>query len=318
MIEVPEQPTALPSTTTATALLAPGQGAQRPGQLAPWLELPGVEQLLGELSEAAELDLVAAGTTWTAEQILPTEVAQPLLVATSLVVGRELLRHGAPAVLAGHSVGEWTAAALAGVLDDATALRLVAARGRAMAACCRGAAAGMSVVLGGEPGAVHEAVLRAGLVPANHNGAGQLVVGGAAHALAALEEQPPQGAVVRRLQVAGAFHTPAMAAAVPVLAGAAAAVHPRDPRLPLLSNADGERVPSGAEVLRRLVEQVARPVRWDLCTETLRRSGTTTVLELPPAGALSGLARRALPDVRVVPVRTPEDLRTAGGLLAAG
>ncbi|WP_432573699.1 ACP S-malonyltransferase [Kineococcus sp. SYSU DK005] len=319
MIEVPEQQSApADAAPAATALLAPGQGAQRPGQLAPWLELPGVLERLGEWSEAAGLDLVAAGTTWTAEQILPTEVAQPLVVATSLLVGRELMRTATPARLAGHSVGEWAAAALAGVLDDATALRLVAARGRAMAACCAGGGSGMSVVLGGEPAEVEEAVLRAGLVPANRNGAGQLVVGGTVEALEALEQDRPAGAVVKRLPVAGAFHTPAMAAAVPVLRAATEGVAAADPVLPLLSNADGEVVASGPEVLRRLVAQVAGPVRWDLCTTTLAGAGTTTFVELPPAGALSGLARRALPDVRVLAVRGPEDLPAAAQLLGAG
>ncbi|WP_432488159.1 ACP S-malonyltransferase [Kineococcus sp. SYSU DK018] len=319
MVEVPVR-RAAPARAAASAppgaaaLLAPGQGAQRPGQLAPWLELPGAREQLGELSEAAGVDLVAAGTTWSAEQILPTQVAQPLLVATSLLVGRELLRDGAPGFLAGHSVGEWTAAALAGVLDDASALRLVAARGRAMAACCDGRS-GMSVVLGGEAGEVLDAVARNGLLAANHNGAGQLVVGGPDEALRALEEDRPAGSLVRRLPVAGAFHTPAMAGAVPVLRAAADGVLAADPVHPLLSNADGAVVTTGPEVLRRLVAQVAGPVRWDLCTAAMTRAGTPAFVELPPAGALSGLVRRALPRARVLAVRGPEDLPAAAQLL---
>ncbi|WP_432564335.1 ACP S-malonyltransferase [Kineococcus sp. SYSU DK003] len=305
-----------------SVLLAPGQGAQRPGQLTPWLDLPGASRRLEQWSQAAGLDLVAAGTQWPAERILPTEVAQPLLVATSLLVGRELLHRtggNTPGFLAGHSVGEWTAAALAGVLDDVTTLRLVAARGRAMAACCgddgAGGRSGMAVVLGGDPAEVQAAVARAGLLPANHNGAGQLVVGGPVEALDALVQDPPRGSAVRRLPVAGAFHTPAMAGAVDALRAATAGVVPADPRRPLLSNADGAVVSSGTEVLRRLVLQVAAPVRWDLCTATLGRAGTGTFVELPPAGALSGMARRAHPGARLLGLREPGDLGTAAELL---
>ena len=318
MIEAPDQQVVPEAVTpVTTALLAPGQGAQRPGQLAPWLELPGARERLGELSEACGVDLLAAGTTWTAEQILPTEVAQPLLVATSLLVGRELLRAGAPAFLAGHSVGEWTAAALAGVLDDATALRLVAARGRAMATCCGEGGSGMAVVLGGDPEEVREVVRRTGLVAANHNGAGQLVVGGSDEALDALAQEPPVGSIVKRLAVAGAFHTPAMAGAVCALRAATSDVVAADPVRPLLSNADGTVVTRGPEVLRRLVAQVAAPVRWDLCTATLAQAGASAFVELPPSGALAGLARRSLPGARVLGVRGPEDLAAAAELFGS-
>lgn len=299
------------------AVVAPGQGSQRPGQLAPWLELPGAPELVGRLGEAAGLDLLAAGTDWTAEQIVATEVAQPLTVATSLVVGRALLQGtGGADVLAGHSVGEWTAAALAGVLSDEQALSLVGLRGREMGACCRGAATGMSAVLGGDPDVVLARLGELGLEPANRNATGQVVAGGPLIALAELTASPPAGARVRPLAVAGAFHTAAMAPALAPLQQARGEVTGVDPTTALLSNADGEQVSSGEQMLDRLVRQVARPVRWDLCMATLAALGTTALVELAPSGTLAALAKRALPGVSIVGLDGPDKLAAARELLA--
>lgn len=302
------------------ALLAPGQGAQSPGFLAPWLELPGLTERLRWWSAVAGIDLVAAGTTWDADRIRDTAVAQPLIVAAGLAAAEHLLadHHGAVGMAAGHSVGEFTATAVAGALSDEGALVLVRERGRLMAAAAAAAEpTGMSAVLGGEPKAVVAQVESFGLTVANHNGAGQLVAAGSLDALAKLAENPPEGARVRPLQVAGAFHTDFMRPAVAELEQLTAGVPVRDPHVRLLSNADGKVVTTGAELLRRLVQQVASPVRWDLCMKTLGQQGVGAVIELPPAGTLAGLVRRALPGVETVALKTPDDLDAARSLLVA-
>lgn len=301
------------------AVVCPGQGAQTPGMLAPWLELPGVADRLGGFSEVTGLDLVRLGTTADADEIRDTAVAQPLLVATALVTAAALHHdHAAdvtPDVVAGHSVGELGALVLAGVLDDRTALRLVALRGRAMAAAAALVPTGMSAVLGGEPDEVLERLAALGLTPANVNGGGQVVAAGSLEALAALAAEPPAKAKVIPLQVAGAFHTDHMGMAVDELAAAAAAVTPADPQVILLSNADGAVVGTGAEMLERVVRQVARPVRWDLCQATMGGLGVTGLLELAPGGVLTGLARRTLPDVERAALKTPADLDAARDLV---
>ncbi len=301
------------------AIVAPGQGAQRPGLLSPWLDVPGVGQQLGELSEAAELDLVDVGTNWDADAIRPTEIAQPLVVASALVAARFLETHGVrPDVVAGHSVGEWAAAVLAGVLTESEAMRLVSVRGRSMAQACAVAPTGMSAVLGGDRDEVLSALATHGLVAANDNGGGQIVAGGPIDALDAFAAAAPEGARVRRLEVAGAFHTPAMRPAVAPLAAAATTATFSPATLPFLSNCDGGLIDAeqadgglasdGADILARLVYQVASPVRWDLCTETLRDFEITSFIELMPAGTLTGLAKRSLPGVATVALNTPDDL----------
>lgn len=285
------------------AVLAPGQGSQRPGQLAPWLELPGAADLLDAWSDLAQLDLVRAGTTASAEEIRATEVTQPLLAATALLAAQ-----GArPDVVAGHSVGGWAASAIAGVISQEDCVRLVAARGRAVAACCDGRT-GMSAVLGGDLGEVLAAIDAAGLTAANVNGGGQVVVAGPLDRLAALEIP---GARVRPLPVAGAFHTTAMAAAVDALTAAADGVAAADPALPLVSDVDGTLVADGPAHVDALVAATALPVRFDLVWQRLADLGVDTVLELAPSGVLAGLAKRALPGVRVVRVESPADLVSA-------
>ena len=289
-----------------------------PGMLAPWLDVPGVESRLRWLSAVSGLDLVRLGTTADADEIRGTAVTQPLLVATALAAAAELeLPDGAADVVtAGHSVGELAAAALAGVLAPEAAVALAGLRGREMAAACALAPTGMSAVLGGDPDEVAAGIEAYGLTPANRNGAGQTVAAGAVDALDRLREQPPAGAKVRPLTVAGAFHTSYMAPAEEALTAVAGGLSPADPRLLLLSNADGTAVPTGAEVVKRLVHQVTRPVRWDLCQATMRDVGVTAVIELPPAGTLAGLAKRELRGVEIVAVKTPDDLAAARALVA--
>ncbi len=302
------------------AVVCPGQGAQSPGMLAPWFEVPGVAAELDTSSQVTGLDLVRLGTTADAEEIRDTAVAQPLLVASALATARALgllaPETPRPDVVAGHSVGEFTALVLAGVLDPATALRLVALRGRAMARAAARVPTGMSAVLGGDPDDVLARLTELRLTAANVNGGGQVVAAGALEALAELAAAPPARSKVVALQVAGAFHTDVMASAVDELRAAAATVTPADPSIALLTNADGTPVRTGGDALALVVRQVARPVRWDLVQETMAALGVTGLLELAPGGVLAGLARRALPDVERVAVKSPADLDAARDLMA--
>ncbi|WP_327236786.1 ACP S-malonyltransferase [Streptomyces sp. NBC_01317] len=303
-------------------LVAPGQGAQTPGFLSPWLDLPGAEDRLRAWSAAIDLDLVHYGTKADADEIRDTAVAQPLLVASALLSARQLfpvtgdLARDVGAV-AGHSVGELAATALAGVLTDEAAIRLVRTRGLAMADAAAVTRTGMSALLGGDPDTTVAHLETLGLTPANVNGSGQIVAAGTLEQLAALEANPPEG--VRRvvaLKVAGAFHTHHMAPASSALEEAARALDPADPAVPYVSNKDGRAVATGADVLTRLIGQVASPVRWDRCMETFQERGVTALIELCPGGTLTGLAKRALPGVKTLALKTPDDLDAARTLIA--
>ncbi|WP_055602611.1 ACP S-malonyltransferase [Streptomyces aureus] len=305
-------------------LVAPGQGAQTPGFLTPWLELPGAADRIAAWSDAIGLDLAHYGTKADADEIRDTAVAQPLLVAAGLLSAAALgtetsaaAAAGAPGVVAGHSVGEFTAAAFAGVLDDTAALRLVRTRGLAMAEAAAITATGMSALLGGDPEVTVPHLEKLGLTAANVNGAGQIVAAGTMEQLAALEADKPEG--VRRvvaLKVAGAFHTHHMAPAVAKLEAAAKELSPAAPTTRYVSNKDGQVVTDGAEVVARLVGQVANPVRWDLCMETFQALGATALIEVCPGGTLTGIAKRALPGVSTVALKTPDDLDAARTLIA--
>ncbi|HEV7754594.1 MAG TPA: acyltransferase domain-containing protein [Mycobacteriales bacterium] len=292
------------------AVLAPGQGSQKPGFLTPWLDLPGVTARLRWLSALAGVDLVHLGTKADAEEIKDTAKTQPLLVAAGLITA-DFLPMSDAQVVAGHSVGELTAAALAGMLTPETAVTLAAVRGREMAAACALEPTGMSAVLGGDPDEVLAAIAEQGLYPANRNGAGQVVAAGSLDGLARLKENPPAKAKVIPLQVAGAFHTPYMAPAQAALEAVAAGVTTTDPAKMLLSNGDGTAVTTGAEGLGRLVRQVTSPVRWDLCQDTMSLLGVTGIIELAPAGTLAGLAKRTLKGAEILTVNTPDDLTAA-------
>jgi [acyl-carrier-protein] S-malonyltransferase len=301
------------------AIVCPGQGSQTPGFLSPWLELPGQRELLTALGEAAGTDLVAHGTASDADTIKDTAVAQPLIVGAGLTTLAALLEGTTlptATVVAGHSVGEFTAAAAAGVLAPTEAMSLVDVRGRAMAEASAVTPTGMAAVLGGDPDEVLTVLERHGLTPANMNGAGQVVAAGTLEQVAALRDDPPAKARVIPLQVAGAFHTRHMAPAVDALAARAAEVTPADPSVTLLSNADGAAVGSGADALARLVDQVSNPVRWDLCMETLLSLGVTGLLELAPAGTLVGLAKRAMRGVETLALKTPDDLEPARRMIS--
>ena len=301
-------------------IAAPGQGAQTPGFLTPWLDLPGVADRLAAWSDLAGCDLISYGTTAGAEEITDTAIAQPLLVAAAIAGAAALfgdLDHARKevAIAAGHSVGELAAGAIAGVLSAEDAMRLVGVRGRAMAKAAAAEATGMTAVLGGDQDEVLAALAGHGLTPANVNGAGQIVAAGTMAQLDALAAAPPPGARLRPLSVAGAFHTAHMAPAVDALREAAASVTVRDPGIMLLSNADGAVVTSGRGWLERIVTQVSAPVRWDECMRTMSRLGASALIELPPGGTLTGLARRALPRLDRAALKTPEDLAAARALL---
>lgn len=294
-------------------VVAPGQGSQTPGFLEPWIAEPAHRERLERYSEAAGIDLIAHGTVSDADTIRDTAIAQPLIVAASLVSAAVLLegRRDRVNAVAGHSVGEFAAAAIAGVLSDDDALRLVRERGLAMADAAAAVPTGMSAVLGGDEDALAARLAELGLSPANMNGGGQTVVAGELPALAALAAEPVPGSRVIPLQVAGAFHTHYMSPAVDRLRAAVAGVEAHDPSIRLYTNRDGSVVTSGSAAVELLVGQVSSPVRWDLCMQSFADDSVTGIIELLPAGALVGLAKRALKGVPTVAVKTPDDLAAA-------
>jgi [acyl-carrier-protein] S-malonyltransferase len=294
------------------ALLAPGQGSQTEGMLSPWLELSGAADQMASWSTVSGLDLARLGTTASTEEITDTAIAQPLIVAATLLAYEELTRQGLLAdkevVVAGHSVGEIAAYAIAGVISADDAVALAATRGAEMAKACAHEPTGMSAVLGGDEAEVLARLEQLDLVAANRNAAGQIVAAGRLSALDKLAEDPPAKARVRALGVAGAFHTEFMASALDCYAAAVQNVATAEPTAVLLSNRDGEPVSSASDAIEKLVAQLTRPVRWDLCSETLRQRNVSAIVEFPPAGALSGIAKRELRGVPTHAVKTPADL----------
>ena len=302
-------------------LVAPGQGAQTPGFLTPWLDVPGVADRLTWWSAVADLDLVHYGTEADADTIRDTAIAQPLLVASGIAAALALFPHPAEAfrqvgATAGHSVGELTSAAGTGAITAEAAMTLVRERGRAMAAAAAVTRTSMTAVLGGDVDEVLAKIAEHGLTPANNNGPGQIVAAGTVEQLAAFAADPPAKARLVPLSVAGAFHTEHMAPAVDRLAVLAKGVSTRDPRVRYISNRDGQIVHSGREIVGRIVEQIANPVRWDLCMETMRELGVTGILEVPPAGTLTGIAKRALKGVETFALKTPDQLDAAREFVA--
>jgi [acyl-carrier-protein] S-malonyltransferase len=302
-------------------LVAPGQGAQTPGFLTPWLDVPGVADRLTWWSAVADLDLIRYGTEADADTIRDTAIAQPLLVASGIAAALALFPHPAEAfrqvgAAAGHSVGELTAAAGTGAITAESALTLVRERGRAMAAAAEVTRTSMTAVLGGETEEVLGKIAEHGLTPANNNGAGQIVAAGTVEQLAAFQADPPAGSRLRPLSVAGAFHTEHMAPAVDRLTQLAKGVTAQDPRVRYISNRDGRVVHSGREIVDRIVSQIANPVRWDLCMDTMRELGVTGILEVPPAGTLTGIAKRALKGVETFALKTPDQLDAAREFVA--
>ena len=300
------------------ALLAPGQGSQTPGMLAEWLPLPGAADRIDRWSQISGLNLARLGTVATAEEITDTAITQPLVVAATLLAHSLLAEHGLPAaadtVIAGHSVGEIAAYAMAGVISEDDAIKLAGVRGAEMAKACAAESTGMSAVLGGDENEVLARLEALDLIPANRNAAGQIVAAGAVAALEKLAEDPPANARVRQLATAGAFHTHYMASAQDGYAAAAAEVAAHDPATTLLSNFDGQPLTSAADAMEKLVAQLTRPVRWDLCNNTIRALNITAIIEFPPAGALTGIAKRELRGVATHAVKTPADLDGLSGL----
>ena len=298
------------------AIVAPGQGAQTPGFLNPWVESARVRDLLEWWSAVAQVDLIRLGTVAEADEIKDTANAQPLIVAAGLVGALSLFPHPSDAfnkvgVTAGHSVGELTAAAGARAITAESAMVLVRERGKEMAKASAITPTGMSAILGGERAAVLSAISTLGLTAANDNGAGQIVAAGDLSALAKLAENPPEGARVRALSVAGAFHTSFMEPAVAPLRAMAANIATTPAKVSVISNRDGALVSDGREVLDRIVSQIANPVRWDLCMETLRAQGVTGVIELAPGGTLAGLIKRAAPEIEQLALKSPADIAAA-------
>ncbi len=298
-------------------VMCPGQGSQTPGFLSPWLAEPRFADHLSALSDAAGLDLAAHGTTSDADTIRDTAVAQPLIVAAGLLTLRALLESRRKLIggVAGHSVGEVTAAAAAGIVSETDAMTLVRERGSAMASAAALEPTGMSAVIGATEDALLERLTELGLEPANFNGGGQIVVAGALDALAMLAEAPPAGARVIPLQVAGAFHTRYMSPAVARLSTVAGSIPKHDPTLSIWTNHDGTVVSNGAAFIDLLVGQVSSPVRWDKTMDAFAAAGVSGLIEIAPAGALMGLAKRGLKGVPTVAVKTPDDLSAAFDLI---
>jgi [acyl-carrier-protein] S-malonyltransferase len=295
-------------------LIAPGQGSQTPGMLLPWIVDPAKAELLRHWSDAIDLDLLHLGSTADADEIRDTANAQPLIVAAGLLSAGALDLDRKFSYVAGHSVGEITAAALAGVINEVDALRLVRVRGLEMAKAAAASPSGMSAVLGGDREAVLAAIADAGLVAANDNGGGQIVAAGDLDALASLA---PEGARVRALQVAGAFHTHFMSPAVEAFSNFASTITTSDPAVGVLSNRDGQVLNSGREILDRIVSQVANPVRWDLCMSTMQLLGVTRALEVAPAGTLVGLLKRAAEGITGFALKSPDDLAAANQFVSS-
>jgi len=292
------------------AIIAPGQGSQTPGMFASWVANPALHELLSQWSMRIDLDLIRLGTTADADEIKDTANAQPLIVAASLL-GAHALGIKDFAYTSGHSVGELAAAALSGAISNEDALRLVRARGIEMSKAASLSPAGMSAVLGGDRDLVLSALTKLNLVAANDNGGGQIVAAGDLAALAQLSENPPEGARVRALAVAGAFHTRFMEPAVAPLRQMAATITTAPTTISVISNKDGDVVSDGAEVLNRIVNQIANPVRWDLCMQAMKNLGVTGVIELPPAGTLVGLLKRGAPEIETFALKTADDVSAA-------
>lgn len=293
-------------------LMCPGQGSQSEGFLRDWFDnVTGFEEKVRELGAAAKKDLVRLGTTAAEEEIKATENAQPLIVAAAIAAARTAIDLSGVDGVVGHSVGEFAAAAISGVITDAEAMQLVSIRANAMAEAAKLEVTSMAAVLGGDEAAVLEALGQLGLSAANYNGAGQIVAAGSKTAIEALVASPPEKSRVIELKVAGAFHTSYMQSAVEKLAAAASAVTANDPTIRLWSNVDGVEVSSGEKFLASLVSQVSNPVRWDLCMQSMDAL-SPTVIELPPAGALAGLAKRGMPSSTAVALKTSADLEKIG------
>lgn len=299
-------------------VVCPGQGSQTPGFLAPWLELPEFAQSLDAMSVASGIDLAAHGTTSDAETIRDTKIAQPLIVGAGIATLAVLQSAGFSgfAGVAGHSVGEVTASVAAGIFTPETGIRFVAKRGAEMAEAAAKTATSMAAVLGGDSAEVAAYLMSLGLTPANYNGGGQIVAAGSVEGIAKLQAEPLEGTKVIPLQVAGAFHTSYMEPAVAALSEFAESLEVRDPAVKIWTNSNGTTIASGGDYLASLVSQVSNPVRWDLCMASMLEAGVTGIIEVAPAGTLVGLAKRSMPGVETLAVKTPDQIPAALELAA--
>lgn len=296
-------------------ILAPGQGSQKPGFMSSWLELPVFRSKLEEFSETISLDLIKHGTLSDEETIRDTAIAQPLIVSASIATAA-LLDTANLSGVAGHSVGEVSAAAIANVLTDTKAMQLVNVRAKAMAhAAATSEATSMAAVLGGDVETVIARLNELGLSAANYNGSGQIVAAGSKSEIDKLVAEGPTGSKVIPLSVAGAFHTSYMLPAVSELESFTSTLDITNPAISLWSNQNGQLVSNGKEFINLLVGQVANSVRWDLCMESMVKAGVTAVIEVSPAGTLAGLAKRGMPGVEIVALKEPKDLEAAQDLL---
>ena len=301
-------------------VVCPGQGSQTPGFLAPWLEIPEFKSSIQLMQNASGIDLVSHGTISDADTIRDTAVAQPLIVAAGVATMQTLLQgksaHEAGiAGVSGHSVGEITAAVVSGVFDAETGIKFVNERGQAMAKAAALEPTSMAAILGGDQSEVEAKLAELELEPANYNGSGQIVAAGSVAAINELQANPLAGTRVIPLQVAGAFHTRFMKPAVETLRAYSQTVAIQDPTVKLWCNNGGREVSSGSEFVELLVNQVSSPVRWDLCMEAMVEAGVTALIELAPAGTLVGLAKRAMPGIETLAVKTPENLEAALSLI---
>lgn len=302
-------------------LVCPGQGSQTPGFFNPWLELAEFKGSIEAQQQASGVDLITHGTLSDAETIRDTAVAQPLIVAagvasiSALLAGKSLA-DAKIAGVAGHSVGEITAAVASGIFDAETGIRFVNQRGQAMAKAAASEATSMAAILGGDQLAVEAKLSELGLEAANYNGGGQIVAAGSVAAIAALQASPLAGTRVIPLQVAGAFHTRYMASAVETLDAYSKTIEIGEPKVQLWSNKGGLKVTSGAQFVENLVSQVKSPVRWDLCMQAMVEAGVTAMIEVAPAGALAGMAKRGMPGVEILALKTPEQLDAARTLIS--
>jgi [acyl-carrier-protein] S-malonyltransferase len=301
-------------------IVCPGQGSQTPGFFTPWLENPSFRKSIEAMQDASGVDLIKHGTTSDAETIRDTAIAQPLIVAvgvatmSALLAGKTLRELGI-AGISGHSVGEITAAVGAGIFDAETGIRFVNTRGQAMAKAAALEPTSMAAIIGGEQSEIEIKLAALDLEPANYNGAGQIVAAGQAQNISDLQADPPAGARVIPLQVAGAFHTRFMQPAVQVLSDYSKGISANDPELTLWSNQQGQVVASGDDFIKLMVSQISSPVRWDYCMKAMLDAGVSAMIELSPAGTLVGLAKRAMPGVETLAVKTPENLEQALSLI---
>ena len=302
------------------AIVCPGQGSQTPGFFNPWLELPAFKSEIEAMQAASGVDLLTHGTTSDADTIRDTAIAQPLIVSAGIaslraILGEQSLVDTGIFGVAGHSVGEITAAAAAGVFSTEQAINFVNKRGQEMAKAAALESTSMAAVLGGDQAIVEQRLAELDLEPANYNGGGQIVAAGSSAGIAELQAAGPEGARVIPLQVAGAFHTRYMAPAVAALSEYASSLSVNDPEVKLFSNSNGRAVSSGSEFLTSLVRQVSSPVRWDMCMQQMLEAGVTAILEVSPAGTLAGLAKRSMPGVEILAVKTPDNLDAALSLI---